>query len=193
MPRLLVTGCGRSGTAYMARVLQAHGLDIGHEQAGADGTVDWHAAAKLDEFTGCIVVHQVRHPLHVIASITTASPRSWRFIARHIRLTRNATRLQHAAEYWLYWNQLVEQRCTLCYQVEKLASWLDELLMPFGRTVNHELLAQISTSLNTRRDRYTPVTWDDVAMCDKALCTRVYDKARQYGYLRDTTEGANSE
>lgn len=35
--RCLITGCGRSGTKYIARLLSAAGLDIGHETMGKDG------------------------------------------------------------------------------------------------------------------------------------------------------------
>ena len=37
--RLLVIGCGRSGTKWFSELLKDHGLDIGHEHMGNDGVV----------------------------------------------------------------------------------------------------------------------------------------------------------
>lgn len=38
---ILIVGCARSGTHWMARVLRSQGLDVGHERQGLDGIVSW--------------------------------------------------------------------------------------------------------------------------------------------------------
>jgi hypothetical protein len=53
----IVTGCARSGTTYMSKVLQACGLRCPHEEWGPDGTVAWQYAAdasscKVEGFKG---------------------------------------------------------------------------------------------------------------------------------------------
>jgi len=192
MPRLLVTGCGRSGTAYTARVLQLHGLDIGHEQVGNDGTVDWHAASRLDDFADYVVVHQVRHPLRAIASITTLSAASWRFVARHTAALANAALLRRAASHWFMWNRLIEQRGYPIRRVEQLGNWLGELLAPFNIVPDVSKLMQVPITLNTRSGHYTKITWASLEALDRKLCARIYDKARQYGYTPwADTEGSN--
>lgn len=81
---LLITGCGRSGTTYISAVLQEFGLDVRHECYGADGICSWPMTVVDDDlpwkwlppgrnkdmkFTH--ILHQVRHPLKVIASFYT--------------------------------------------------------------------------------------------------------------------------
>lgn len=76
--RGLITGCGRSGTAYLAEVLTAGGDPCGHEAAydvrGVHATPaayesSWYAVAHLREIApGTPVLHLVRDPLRVMAS-----------------------------------------------------------------------------------------------------------------------------
>lgn len=83
--KLLVTGCGRSGTLYITSCLQKLGLDVRHEEPvppngvmGKDGMVSWFMTVddsnpalgpgrKYYEFE--YVLQLVRHPLKVIASV----------------------------------------------------------------------------------------------------------------------------
>lgn len=45
---LLITGCGRSGTHFTARLLQEIGLDVGHETLGKDGVASWkHIVSRI--------------------------------------------------------------------------------------------------------------------------------------------------
>lgn len=83
-PRLLVTGCGRSGTQYLASVLRGCGLAAGHEQVfdhtldpavpdrleierrwgGSQAEVSWMAAPFLASLDGDLVLwHLIRDPL----------------------------------------------------------------------------------------------------------------------------------
>ena len=45
MPFLIV-GCSRSGTRYTARVLQALGLNVAHENLAPDGSIGWEFAGE---------------------------------------------------------------------------------------------------------------------------------------------------
>lgn len=83
--KLLITGCGRSGTLYAAELWRALGLDIRHERPvppngvmGADGMSSWFLAVDDPEvpsgpsginYDFVVVIQQVRHPLKVIASV----------------------------------------------------------------------------------------------------------------------------
>ena len=106
----LITGCGRSGTMYMAKMLQSAGLDVGHEALGQDGVVssiwavadDWypsyHQQRKRPAFD--VVLHQVREPLATIGSLTTAQPGSWRWNARHIPIRLGEDSVLQMAAKW---------------------------------------------------------------------------------------------
>lgn len=95
--RVLITGFPRSGTQYMALVLQTLGLDVGHEIIESDGAVGWMYAHhrsymgrehhpgygsksnRLDYEWGSIF-HQVRHPLDAIGSYTWLNDSSHAFV-----------------------------------------------------------------------------------------------------------------
>ena len=106
--RLLITGCGRSGTLYATKLWQSIGLDIRHERPvppngvmGADGVASWFMAAddpkppsgpsSLD-YTFDVIIHQVRHPLNVISSmaqfIFQHGRRAPGYIERHVPDTK---------------------------------------------------------------------------------------------------------
>jgi len=81
-PRVVVTGCARSGTLFTARALAALGHRCGHEElftpdtvavpdfGPAQGDVSWLAAPFVGSLPpGTVVVHQVREPLAAIRSM----------------------------------------------------------------------------------------------------------------------------
>jgi hypothetical protein len=61
--KLLITGCGRSGTLYAAAVWQSLGLDIRHERhvppnevMGADGMVGRHKTIRYEDIRKNLVL-----------------------------------------------------------------------------------------------------------------------------------------
>ena len=78
----MVTGCARSGTAYMAAVFSRLGLSCGHEVVfgprarrfdgfgGQHGDSSWLAAPFLSQLPeDTLILHRVRHPLRVVRSL----------------------------------------------------------------------------------------------------------------------------
>ena len=51
-PFCLLTGCGRSGTRYIALLANELGRRIGHEQPGKDGIASWVMAVEDDRAPG---------------------------------------------------------------------------------------------------------------------------------------------
>jgi hypothetical protein len=97
--RLLVTGCGRSGTKFIAALLQNLGMDVRHEQMGADGIATWCMAVESDDSPWGggrrgvhfkTILHQVRHPLKVIPSLLTFTSPSWEFIEQYVPCPRKS-------------------------------------------------------------------------------------------------------
>jgi hypothetical protein len=77
--KVIVTGCGRSGTNYMAEILDAAGLRCGHERVFTvlgpqparelDAESSWYAAPYLDlQDESTKVLHIVRDPSRVVHS-----------------------------------------------------------------------------------------------------------------------------
>ena len=129
MTRFLVTGCGRSGTGYVANLLTALGLPTGHEAIfnpvnlrgdevvwpeELPGESSWLGAP----FLGClppetVVLHQVREPVAVVRSFLrirffeTPSP-YLDFAVEHFPELESGPPEERALRYWIGWNQLVE-------------------------------------------------------------------------------------
>jgi hypothetical protein len=158
--RVLVTGCGRSGTRYTTFVLRRLGLDVPHERLGRDGLASWtmavdarerpfgpsSAAVRFDH-----VFHQVRHPLAVIRSVATFGPDSWAFVYDHTPCSPGDPLVVRGAKYWLHWTAHADRLATWSYRVEALAEALPELCSRLGVPHRPAVLARVPGDVNTRR------------------------------------------
>jgi len=124
---VLIVGCGRSGTMYMANLLQNSGYDVGHEKLGKHGVISWFMVENLISLTDGLftvsdkehpcVYHQVRNPLHVISSwfaLMTPIDRyrpDLLFILKHSpEISKEDSPIVFCAKYWYYWNLKAEKR-----------------------------------------------------------------------------------
>jgi hypothetical protein len=157
--RLLVTGCGRSGTKFTAVLLQRLGLDVRHERMGRDGIAAWTLAVPSarppwgpavvpESFDH--VYHQVRHPLAVIRSVGTFKPSSWEHIYDHTSATPRNHVIVRGARYWLEWNEHTERIATWRYRIESLNDVFEELCSRLGIPADRAALEQVPADCNTR-------------------------------------------
>ena len=160
--RLLVTGCGRSGTKYTAALLQKLGLDVRHEEMGADGIATWCMAVDSDDspwgggrrgIRFGATLHQVRHPLSVIPSLTTFTAPSWDYIARFVPCKPDQPMIVRAAEYWYHWNIEAERTATWRFRIEKLPNVFREFCNRAGVRPDPEALRTTSTLVHSRKTR----------------------------------------
>jgi hypothetical protein len=179
--KLLITGCGRSGTLYASEVWRSLGLDILHERRaapdgpiGRDGAASWFMAADDPNPPfgpsplGCefdFVLHLVRDPLKVIASVAqyilgtgVASPGfiernapETRLVAEEHLLERKEQLILRAARYWYHWNLLAETKADETIQVEQLASSLPRLCDLLGVEYDPASAEKVSKGTNARR------------------------------------------
>lgn len=191
---ILVTGCGRSGTHYTARLLQQLGLDIPHEAVGKDGAASWkHTASgtfvyigknretKIDADGFDRVLHQVRHPLKVIASMQTFSVSSWSYMAGFIDLSLKASPVVKGMQAWVGWNALAEKRAQWSFQIERLKDIFPEFCHHAGLPVV-PLPDVPHAAKDSRTDRYSPLYWQDLVAADARLAESVRALALRYGY-----------
>lgn len=198
----LITGCGRSGTKYIAKVLQLAGLDVEHEALGKDGSVSWPLAFASDSYPECqqsvkypefdVVLHQVRHPLKVIKSfMTVASPYSWDYVYRQTPITPDLSLLDRRVRYWYYWNLQAESIADMTYRIENLKNrWgefcdLMQINLNYGRLsqVPKDTNAKIDTKKHRRRKRRKSrlITWKRIEN-NSDFYTKVIKLGRRYGY-----------
>jgi hypothetical protein len=167
-----ITGCTRSGTQYMTRVLHKLGLNVGHENMAPDGSVGYHLAIIRPK--NCL--HQVRHPLKQIASNITHN--SWGFIDQVLDLPDK--KLLGCMQYWLMWNQMCEDFCVWRYQIERLPDVWDEFLGRIGH--NSCPLPEVPTNTNKSKNLIHRLTWADLFNKDRQLAEEIRDMAVRYGY-----------
>lgn len=191
---LLITGCGRSGTHYTARLLQEMGLDIPHEAVGKDGAASWkHTAPGVFVYIGKNresvidtagfdrVLHQVRHPLKVIASMQTFSDSSWAYMAKSIELDLAADPVVKGMQAWIGWNQLAGKQARWRFQIEQLKDRFPEFCEHAGLPVR-PLPEVPPAAKDSRTDRYDPLYWEDLVAADARLAEAVRALALDYGY-----------
>jgi|GEM_PF-6136216 len=206
----LVTGHPRSGTSYTEQLLRETGLTIGGERFGrrrpleaepdVDGVVSWqHLPLYKGRFT--TVFHQVRHPLNVISSSQTLYSGSYKTLFRYldipvkwyvhlylrkIPLLFPETMLIRWSMYtWFHWNTRIERdaRIEMRYKVENLPERWSEFLQ--NLEVPPREMPKLSSRVNTRRNRYKALKWEDLYEADEFLAEKIRQKARDYGYQAD--------
>lgn len=158
---MLITGCARSGTQYITKVMQLSGLDIMHENVGYHGSASWLMAVE-DVATpygpGCEgikfqhVLHQVRDPLKVISSVYTTEPKcSWEYIIKHIPQIRwTDPRIVKCAKYWYYWNLKSEEKAELTYRIEDLESEWGKIEKALGLILDKSSIDRVPKDTNSR-------------------------------------------
>lgn len=182
--KLLITGCGRSGTKYITHVLNNLGIYVQHEKRGRDGTVDWHQAKNLGkiEHRYDVILHQVRHPLKVISSCQTISNRSWNIIGKEIPIRDRDSLILKCMKYWYYWNKFVDNCCDWTYQLEQIKN--EEVFVKFCSYVGvapHKLALDVMQSDYNKRS-HDNLSWDDLRKENKKLTSNIMGLARIYKY-----------
>jgi hypothetical protein len=190
--RFVITGCAMSGTKYVAHLLTRSGIATGHEdvfnrwaEGGAlhpdwrddsfDGDASFIAAPHAAELAaaGLSIIHLVRPPLRVIASIAAtgwlADPGApyVAYVAAHLpELTEHAPGPERAAYYWLRWNALVEQHADTRWALPDVGF---DHIMDLGEAIGvkvaktRALAAVDRTSKRMGHKREAPtVTLDDI-------------------------------
>lgn len=203
---LLIVSCARSGSSYIAKVLQRSGFDIGHEYIGKDGVASWVMTVDAEttpwgpsrkNMSFAHVFHQVRNPLDVISSVyTTEGPKSWGFITSTIpEIKLSDSYLVRSAKYWYYWNLKGDELAEFTYRVEDIQNVWDEFEKRLGKKFDRSVLSTITNKVNSREmkpprsdfDRSVgraKFTWEDLKKeLDPELYEKIQQLAKKYGYL----------
>ncbi len=140
----LITGAPRSGTGYMAKLMQAFGYDIGHEVIRPHGISSWLWAADApivpygtprNRTHAGYTIQVVRHPWLVISSLVSTSlpsPAIEEYVSRFSYLPYGST-FRQAVHLVVNWNKLIHSRSPdLVVKVEHAATVLPAWLRKRG-------------------------------------------------------------
>jgi len=136
--RVIITGCARSGTTFMTKVLQASGLDFVHERHfGRHGIVSWgyfdsprkaihfnrHESLEQSTFPKFM---QIRDPQKVCNSIRSVVDKphasgfsSWGYIEDilpEVKLTKSPE--EKTVIYWTLWNHKLLEHVNSVYNIK---------------------------------------------------------------------------
>lgn len=191
---VLVTGCARSATTYISKVLELNGLQVVHEGLAKDGCASWTMAVDASstpwgpgsrglEFEH--IFHQVRNPLDNISSVYTTEPeRSWEFIYEHIpEISHKDSHLVRCVKYWIYWNLKAESLAEWTYRIEDLEEELPVMSKKLGVHLDPMSLKFISKITNHRGPYVKKFTWKDLKEeLPRHLLEELYATCLHYGY-----------
>lgn len=119
--KFVITGCGRSGTLYMTKVLKILGFTVGHEGILKNGTSSWYITERSHSeyiksvFQGHDVtfIHIVRHPIAVISSMWLCEHLRNRLALDFVRIYYPEWHIAHDLEsiacWWIFWNMEVSK------------------------------------------------------------------------------------
>jgi hypothetical protein len=177
---------------------------------GRDGAASWFMAVDdtnppFGPGTGGyqfeFVLHIVRHPLKVVASVAQfilqhGAP-SPEYIERHApetRLTFDERRtlepkqqlILRAARYWYHWNQMAEEKADQTIQIEQLVASLPDLCNQLGVEYRPEHVDKIPKNTNARwryvREEPWTLEWTELEALDPGLTNDIRGLAASYGY-----------
>lgn len=208
---IIITGCGRSGTAYCSQLFKTLGFDVGHETWGADGIsafqvgaephrthYGYHTHVQLYEHP-IHHFHVTRHPLRVISS-WMGRPDTLKGMLPDTIDMRGYTDLERCSLYWWWWNGQVELNYPDAYRfpIEGVYGHLQQICEKVGIDLTHELYEKvkaIDTQWGTAyggpggrkkagSHRYTHIyNWRELErFIDRQLYQNIREMGVRYGY-----------
>jgi hypothetical protein len=168
---LLITGCPRSGTKYVAHLLAALGRDVGHERMGVDGISSWCMAVQATEapwgpsrherLRFDVILQQVRNPTLAIPSMSTLNHRTWTFVYAHTPCTPSDPLIVRSARLWYHWNLHAEKVAHWRYLLERLEEVFPEFCCRVSAQADPSVLKKVGININSRAYRGAPrlVKW----------------------------------
>lgn len=198
---ILITGAQRSGTKYVATVLQEAGVNAVHEcgrdkdprygpSANVDVDVNWLSAWWLP-LPNTHVVHLARNPYDSIASSLKRGtfadkPKLYgKWAIEKLEIMQNCeSSLERCIYYWVKWNEMIEPYSDHLVRVEELTS--DTLLkilqkdnIKVGKESLQGAINNVSRKINTNK-RGQNITRDYII---NNAPSALYQKAQEYGYF----------
>lgn len=199
--RFVITGTGRSGTGFMAQVVQACRLRCGHEELFTPngrvpdpylrGDSSWMAAPALDRFTG-YVLHAVRHPLDVINSFVgigffdeDVDHGAYREYARQHapEVFELESPVERAMAFYVAWNRMIEPRAHHRVRIEDVTGNDLYQMIHYAGAMHApwEIQAAVDrTDRNQNSRRRAELSWQDLPAGD--LKDDLELMAKEYGY-----------
>lgn len=177
-----ISGCHRGGTTYMAQLLTACGLHVGHQDYARDGVVSGSLSTTVfpAETTN---IHIVRNPIKCIESLTGVIHRVLKgFPVCPVKNTGDSELLL-SMKYYYWLHSLAKLRGLWTVRVEDVQSrWkaiCKRLDIPFSE------YPELSATVNARTYTVKAVSWGDLYNEDEYLAECIKTLSVEHGYWDD--------
>lgn len=189
---VLITGHPRSGTRYVFQLLKSLRQNTSFEKRIENGiTVSWKHIKNGTFEPPCpetnikcdfdLIIHQIRHPLKVIASSTTLWTMSINYLATETQLPdiikNKENTVRNCMYTWIAWNKLIETKANWRFKIEDLPIMYKKFGIKLG--IEIPFLPQIG-KINSRK--HIELTWEDLAFEDYNAAVKIREMATRYGY-----------
>jgi hypothetical protein len=191
MSKILITGCGRSGTNYICNLLNKSNLELKHEKMGKDGIVSWILTydknppwgPKFSDNKYKIILHQIRDPIKCIQSVFTFGERAWKYIDRCIpEISQEPEISIKAIKYWYYWNKKAEQLASYSYRIEDIDFEYSKICNFLNIKPNLEALKTVDRKTNTRKKEGPDISYNFIQKKCPELFEDILSLSKKYKY-----------
>lgn len=199
---ICILSSGRSGTTYTSNLLNALGVDVGHEKVGERGMIgcNWYEFLDRPKYRGKFTrrLHQVREPIACIRSMLTLKNGIFSRIesvvgAPKLHPNEELRKVHRAASVYMRFNHLMASKASWTYRVEDLkfgSAVYDNLCNIFDvpRGTRPRIL-RLPLNINTRPKAGVPeVSWEILKKIDESLSDGIMSMAESYGYTYEKQE-----
>ena len=224
---LLITATPRSGTVFTKSILNSIGLTVNDDWHSphlnvTDGQISWIDAfyekvekkhigpSRLKESRFNYVFHQVRDPLHSLASMCTEpveKDKNYKFLNSHIGgvMDRNKqTKAEMVMEFYYHWHMNLNNFGFPIFKVENFygddnqtaadtLNWIINTTHLEHKVTNKALLegriddalyTKLHTKVNGRKHRPS-YTWDELFLLNEDYAMKIWNLGKEYGYKYD--------
>lgn len=170
MKKLLITGCGRSGTKFIKTLLEKSKIDVDHEfTIKKNGLVTWgyfeskykpKYMTRLDNTIFDKQYIQLRNPQEVSVSMHGAASSKnvvWPYIEDVIPIIKNTNDFRKKSVlYWIYWNLKLFENIKNVYSIENYKPAYYKICEDFSRKPlnKKDLIFLENKKINKRIKKY---------------------------------------
>jgi hypothetical protein len=129
-----------------------------------------------------VILHQVRAPLDVIASLQTLQAGSFNYIDNKIGINQYDDRILQATRYWIEWNMAAAQMSEYSYRVEDMPEQLPVICDYIGIPYAAENVKIVISQNNTNSRRHENVDAAYIRKHDALLYEQLRHTADFLGY-----------
>ena len=188
---ILGLGHPRTGTNYTSQLITSWGLDVAHEELGADGIIAWELVKPHGPYPGYfnkqikrrmsynILIYNVRNPIDSIPSIIYTEDNNYESVNLRKRLgvyyTSNS--YENAIRSILRFDHLIKKmNPDIIYRIEDESEKLFNFLKPKYPNIEYNLINK------TNERNHSNIDLDKLKKCPKDLLLRLDDFCKSHGY-----------